>query len=38
VSGQRCTLWFELPADPGTARVLVLRRGDEQVRWELSGS
>jgi hypothetical protein len=38
VSPQRCTLWFELPADPGTARVLVLRRGDEQVRWELSGS
>jgi hypothetical protein len=38
VAAQRCTLWFELPADPGTARVLVLRRGDEQVRWELSGS
>jgi hypothetical protein len=38
VSVQRCTLWFELPADSGTARVLVLRRGDEQVRWELSGS
>ena len=30
-----CTLRFVLPPEPGTTRVLVLRRGDEQVRWEL---
>jgi hypothetical protein len=32
----RCVLSFELPDEPGTARVLLYRRGDEQVRWELS--
>lgn len=30
-----CILHFDLPPDPGTTRVLVLRRGDEQVRWDL---
>jgi hypothetical protein len=30
-----CTLHFELPAEPGSTRVLVLRRGDQQVRWDL---
>lgn len=32
---RRCTLVFPLPERPGTTRVLVLRRGDEQVRWDL---
>jgi hypothetical protein len=31
-----CTLSFDLPDEPGTTRRLVLRRGDEQVRWELA--
>lgn len=35
VQRERCTLTFELPDDPGTTRVLLYRRGDEQVRWEL---
>lgn len=35
VADQRCTLVFVLPADPGTTRVLVLRRGEEQRRWDL---
>ena len=32
---QRCALAFTLPDDSGSARVLLYRRGDEQVRWEL---
>lgn len=35
VEPRRCVLTFELPDDPGSARVLFYRRGDEQVRWEL---
>lgn len=35
VAPRRCTLLFTLPENPGTTRVLVLRRGDEHVRWEL---
>jgi hypothetical protein len=36
VTMQRCTLSFALPADSGTSRVLLYRRGDEQVRWQLA--
>jgi hypothetical protein len=35
VAAMPCTLSFDLPEEPGTTRVLVLRRGDEQVRWAL---
>lgn len=35
VDEQRCTLAFPLPANPGTTRILVFRRGEEQVRWDL---
>lgn len=35
VDARRCRLSFVLPAEPGTSRVLLYRRGDEQVRWEL---
>lgn len=35
IEGQRCTLAFSLPDDPGTTRVLVLRRGEDQIRWDL---
>jgi hypothetical protein len=35
VAPTACRLRFELPAEPGSTRVLVLRRGDEQVRWDL---
>jgi len=35
VASQRCTLTFVLPEDPGTTRVLVLHRGDDQARWDL---
>jgi hypothetical protein len=35
VEEQRCTLAFPLPANPGTTRILVFRRGEEQVRWDL---
>ncbi|MDQ3468471.1 MAG: hypothetical protein M3487_01655 [Actinomycetota bacterium] len=37
VTAQRCDLVFGLPQAPGTSRVLLYRRGDEQVRWELVG-
>jgi len=37
VEVQRCALVFDLPDDAGTTRVLLYRRGDEQVRWELIG-
>lgn len=33
---QRCRLRFDLPVEPGTSRRLLLRRGDEQVSWQLS--
>ena len=32
-----CTLAFRLDADAGSTRVLLYQRGDERVRWELSG-
>ncbi|MFV0308399.1 MAG: hypothetical protein ACK5OX_11710 [Desertimonas sp.] len=35
VAARRCTLVFTLPPEPGTTRVLVLRRGGEQIRWDL---
>lgn len=31
-----CALTFPLPDEPGSARVLALRRGTEQVRWDLT--
>jgi hypothetical protein len=33
-----CSLTFDVDEVEGSARVLLYRRGDEQVRWELSGS
>jgi len=38
VARQRCALVFELPDESGTSRVLLYRRGDEQIRWELVSS
>lgn len=35
VDPQPCTLSFHLGGDAGTSRVLVYRRGEEQVRWDL---
>jgi hypothetical protein len=35
VEAQRCSLTFDLSADAGNTRVLLYRRGDEQVRWNL---
>jgi hypothetical protein len=35
VAPQPCTLAFRLGGDAGTSRVLVYRRGEEQVRWDL---
>ena len=32
----QCVLRFELPDDPGTSRVLNLRRGDDAVNWVLT--
>ena len=29
---------LELPDESGTSRVLLYRRGDEQIRWELVSS
>ena len=31
-----CTLTFDLGSADGSSRVLLYRRGDEQVRWELT--
>jgi hypothetical protein len=31
-----CTLTFDLTSADGSSRVLLYRRGDEQVRWELT--
>jgi len=38
VETQRCSLTFDVSAVEGSSRVLLFRRGDEQVRWELSGN
>lgn len=38
VDTQACRLDFDVSATEGPNRVLVLRRGDEQRRWDLSGS
>jgi len=35
VESVRCTLLFEIGAVEGSSRVLLYRRGDERVRWEL---
>ncbi len=35
VAAQRCRLDFDVSATDGSNRVLVLRRGDEQRRWDL---
>lgn len=34
---QVCRLDFDVSASDGSNRVLVLRRGDEQLRWDLTG-
>lgn len=36
VAEQRCTLVFETVATEGSARVLLLRRGEDQQRWTLA--
>ena len=37
VAAQRCTLTYDLgDGAAGTSRVLLYRRGDEQVRWEMA--
>ena len=36
VDVQRCTLTFDLGGTEGSSRVLLYRRGDERVRWELA--
>lgn len=38
VATQRCRLVFDVSEVEGTSRVLLLRRGDEQVRWQLGGT
>lgn len=37
VAPQRCRLDFDLSATDAPNRVLLLRRGDEQLRWDLVG-
>src|SRR5215211_8896450 len=36
VESQRCGLTFDLSTVDGSSRVLLYRRGDEQVRWDLT--
>lgn len=36
VDVQRCSLTFDVGAVDGSSRVLLYRRGDEQVRWDLA--
>jgi hypothetical protein len=36
VERRRCTLTFDLSTVEGSSRVLLYRRGDEQVRWDLT--
>jgi hypothetical protein len=38
VDVQRCVLEFDLEGTEGSSRVLLYRRGDERVRWELGGA
>lgn len=38
VAEQRCRIDFDVSAVDGTSRVMVLRRGDDQRNWALSGS
>ena len=35
---ERCVLEFDLEGTEGSSRVLLYRRGDERVRWELGGA
>jgi hypothetical protein len=37
VNLQRCVIEFNLSATDTPNRVLLLRRGDEQIRWDLAG-
>jgi hypothetical protein len=37
VGAARCVLLFDLGDAAGSSRVLLYRRGDEQVRWEVGG-
>lgn len=37
VGAARCVVLFDLGDVTGSSRVLLYRRGDEQVRWELGG-
>jgi hypothetical protein len=38
VDVRRCVLEFDLGGTEGSSRVLLYRRGDERVRWELGGT
>ena len=38
VDVQRCSLTFDVGAVDGSSRVLLYRRGDEQVRWDLAAT
>jgi hypothetical protein len=38
VSEQQCRIEFDVSAAEGSSRVMVLRRGDDQRNWALSGS
>ena len=38
VAQRACSLTFDLADTEGSSRVLIYRRGDEQARWDLSGS
>ena len=38
VATQRCALTFDVSDVDGSSRVLLYRRGDEQVRWELDAA
>jgi hypothetical protein len=38
VAEQRCRIEFDVSAAEGSSRVMVLRRGDDQRNWALSGS
>lgn len=38
VAPQQCTLVFDTSATEGSVRVLVVRRGEDQHRWTLTGA
>ena len=38
VDVRRCVLEFDLEGTEGSSRVLLYRRGDERLRWELGGT